>query len=133
MIHKLSKVGKDNEAWKKAEEYLTQLQDDEHIPFSKIQTSLSTGHSTCTAATKQAQQSRTRWRSKADVGDVEDRDLGLLPWKNKFKPFKRSCAQTQREPSAAATVYQCRRRLCLCASKKKAAAANEDIQYVAAK
>ena len=31
MIHKLSKVGKDKEAWKKAEEYLTQLQDDEHM------------------------------------------------------------------------------------------------------
>ena len=30
MIRKLSKVGKDKEAWKKAEEYLTQLQDDEH-------------------------------------------------------------------------------------------------------
>ena len=31
MIRKLSKVGKDKEAWKKAEEYLTQLQDDEHM------------------------------------------------------------------------------------------------------
>ena len=31
MIRKLSKVGKDKEVWKKAEEYLTQLQDDEHM------------------------------------------------------------------------------------------------------
>ena len=31
MIRKLSKVGTDKEAWKKAEEYLTQLQDDEHM------------------------------------------------------------------------------------------------------
>ena len=31
MIRRLSKVGKDKEAWKKAEEYLTQLQDDEHM------------------------------------------------------------------------------------------------------
>ena len=31
MIRKLSKVGKDKDAWKKAEEYLTQLQDDEHV------------------------------------------------------------------------------------------------------
>lgn len=31
MIRKLSKVGKDKDAWKKAEEYLTQLQDDDHM------------------------------------------------------------------------------------------------------
>ena len=31
IIRKLSKVGKDKDAWKKAEEYLTQLQDDEHM------------------------------------------------------------------------------------------------------
>ena len=31
MIHKLSKVGKDKEAWKKAEEYLTQIQEDDHM------------------------------------------------------------------------------------------------------
>ena len=31
MIRKLSKVGKDKEAWKKAEEYLTTLQDDDHM------------------------------------------------------------------------------------------------------
>ena len=31
MIRKLSKVGKDKESRKKAEEYLTQLQDDEHM------------------------------------------------------------------------------------------------------
>ena len=31
MIRKLSKVGKDKAAWKKADEYLTQLQDDDHM------------------------------------------------------------------------------------------------------
>ena len=31
MIKKLSKVGKDKEAWKKGEEFLTQLQDDDHM------------------------------------------------------------------------------------------------------
>ena len=31
MIRKLSKVGKDKAAWKKAEEYLTHLQDDDHM------------------------------------------------------------------------------------------------------
>ena len=31
MIHKLRKVEKDKETWKNAEEYLTQLQDNEHM------------------------------------------------------------------------------------------------------
>ena len=31
MIRKLSKVGKEKDAWKKADEYLTQLQDDDHM------------------------------------------------------------------------------------------------------
>ena len=31
MIKKLSKVGKDKEAWKKGDEYPTQLQDDDHM------------------------------------------------------------------------------------------------------
>ena len=61
MIRKLSKVGKDKEAWKKAEEYLIQLQDDEHM----IRTSSSNEQSsTCIGAKEQAQQSRTRWRSR---------------------------------------------------------------------
>jgi len=46
----------------------------------------------------------------------------------KFRPFKRICAEIQQAPSGPATVHQCRRRLCPYASKKKAAAANEDTQ-----
>ena len=113
MIRKLGKVGKDKEAWEKAEEYLTQLQDDEHM-LTLEDTAV---------AIKRAEQYlhrndgagaavKDKVAFKADVGDAEDPTPSSLPWKRKSRPCKNSCAETQQEQSAAAMVYQCRRRLC---------------------
>ena len=55
MIRKLSKVGKDKETWKKAQEYLTQLQDDDHMLTLEDTNLAIKRDSTCTEATEQTQ------------------------------------------------------------------------------
>ena len=100
MNRKLSMVGKDKEAWKKAEEYLTQLQDDEQMITLERRTSPSNGESSdCIATKKQVQQSKTRWRSRQTSATQRIATPSSLPWKRKSKPFMDSCAEIQQEQS----------------------------------
>ena len=122
MIHRLSKVRKDKEAWKKAEEYLTQLQDDENmLTLEDTDVAIKRAEQYLHRSDAAGAAVKDKVAFKADVDDAEDRDYAtpsLLPWKGKFKSFKRKYSRSQARPQrctsaeeSCACVPQSKRRL----------------------
>ena len=86
MIRKLSKVGKDKEAWKKAEEHLTQLQDDEHmLTLEDTDVAIKRAEQYLHRSDGAGAAVKDKVAFKADVGDTEDRDAKLAAMEEKMK------------------------------------------------
>ena len=68
-------MGKDKEARKKAEEYLTQLQNDEHIvTFEDTDVAIKRDEQYLPRSNEAGAAVKNKVALKADVGDAEDRD-----------------------------------------------------------
>ena len=105
-------VGKDKEAWKKAEEYLTQLQDDEHmLTLEDTDVAIERAEQYLHRSDGAGAAVKDKVAFKADVATQRLPTPSSLPWKRKSRLCKHSCAEIQQEQSVAAMVYQCRRRL----------------------
>jgi hypothetical protein len=75
LIDKLIKVGKDKEPWKKAEEYLEQLQDDEHMmTLEDTDVAIKRAEKYLYHSDGAGSAIKNKVAFKADVGDAEDRD-----------------------------------------------------------
>ena len=122
--------GKSKKAWKKAEEYLPQLQDDDHMPTlgdRDVAIKRAEQYLHCSDGAGTVINVKVAFR--ADISEAEDRHTKFAAMEEKVKvQEKKVQAGIQREPSAAAMVYLCRGRLCQCALKRKADAANEVTQ-----
>ena len=86
MIRKLSKVGKDNEAWKKAEEYLTQLQDDDHmLTLEDRDVTIKRAEQYLHRSDGAGAVVKDKVAFKADVSDAEDKDAKFIAMEEKMK------------------------------------------------
>ena len=86
MIHKLSKVGKGKEAWINAGEYLTQLQDDEHmLTLEDTDIAIKRAEWYLHRSNEAGAVVKDKVAFKADVGDAEDRDAKIAAMKKKVQ------------------------------------------------
>ena len=89
MIRKLSKVGKDKEAWKKAEEYLTQLQDDEHmLTLEDTEVAIKRAEQYLHRNDGEGAAVKDKVALQADVGDAEDPDAKFAAMEKKIQALQ---------------------------------------------
>ena len=89
MIRKLSKVGKDKEAWKKAEEYLTQLQDDEHmLTLEDTDVAINRAEQYLHRCDGAGAAVKDKVAFKADVGDAEAPDAKFAAMEKKIQALQ---------------------------------------------
>ena len=89
MIRKLSKVGKDKEAWKKAEEYLTQLQDDEHmLTLEDTDVAIKRAEQHLHRSDGAGAAVKDKVAFKADVGDAEAPDAKFAAMEKKIQALQ---------------------------------------------
>ena len=83
---RLSKVGKDKEAWEKAEEYLIQLQDDDHmITLEDTDVAIKRAEQYLHRSDGAGAVVKDKVAFKADVSDAEDRDAKFAAMEEKMK------------------------------------------------
>ena len=105
---------KDKEAWKKAEEYLTQLQDDEHmLTLEDTEVAIKRAEQYLHRNDGEGAAVKDKVAFKADIGDSEDPDAKFAAMEKKIQALQAQLREIHQEQSAAATVHQCRRKLCL--------------------
>jgi len=86
IIRKLSKVVKDKEAWKKAEEYLTQLQDDDHmLTLEDTDVVIKRAEQYLHRSDEAGTVIKDKVAFKADISDAEDGDAKFAAMEEKIR------------------------------------------------
>jgi hypothetical protein len=136
MIRKLSHVGKDKEAWKKAEEYLTQLQDYDHmLTLEDTDVAIKRAEQYLHRSDGAGAAVKDRVVFKVDISDAEGRDAKFAAMEEKVKAQENrvQALQAQLRGDAAGAKrgrngVLMQERLCQCALNRKADVANEYTQ-----